>query len=57
VIRLERVDKLYRTHRGDPVLQAGLVGELAQQPERLVGRAVLGVIEEQPRPLDRKSVV
>ena len=41
------VDRLAREHRVGALAQAGVVGELDQQPDRLVGHPVLGVVEEQ----------
>ena len=46
------VDLLAAEHRVDPPAQAGLLGELDEQPQRLVGDAVLRVVEVEPDRLD-----
>ena len=46
------VDLLAAEHRVDPVAQARLLGQLQQEVERLVGDAVLGVVEEEARGLE-----
>ena len=49
------VDVLAGEHRVDPPAQAALLGQLDQQPQRLVRDPVLGVVEEQPLGLGRHA--
>src|SRR5436190_18935390 len=42
---LGRVDRVAGEHRIDPLAQAAFLRELDEQPERLVGDPVLGVVE------------
>ncbi len=44
---LRDVDPLAGEHRLDPVAQARLLGQLDEQPDRLVGDPVLRVVEEE----------
>ena len=50
------VDLLAGEHRVAPLRHAALFGEPQQQPQRLVGDAVLRVVEEQARALGRKAL-
>ena len=50
------VDLLAAEHGVDACFQARFLGQLQQQPQRLVGDAVLGVIEEEPRGLGREPL-
>ena len=50
------VDLLAAKHGVDASFQARFLGQLQQQAERLVGDAVLGVIEEEPRGLGRQPL-
>ena len=50
------VDLLAAEHRVDPRAQAGLLGELDEEAQRLVGDAVLRVVEVDPRGLRRQAL-
>jgi hypothetical protein len=50
------VDLLAAEHGVDPVAQARLLGQPAQQRERLVGDAVLRVVEEEAGGLGREAL-
>ena len=47
------VDLLSPEHRVDLLAEPGLLRQLEEQPQRLVGDPVLGVVEEDPRGLER----
>ena len=49
------VDLVAAEHRVDAIAQLRFLGELQQQPQGLVGDAVLGIIEVNARRLDRQS--
>ena len=53
---LRDIDRVAAKHRLDALAQSGLLGELDQQPQRLVGDAVLGVVEIDPGALDREAL-
>ena len=50
------VDLLAGEHRIAPLRHAALFGQLQQQPQRLVGDAVLRVVEEQARAFGREAL-
>ena len=50
------VDLLAAEHRVDPVAQTGTVRELEEESHRLVGDAVLGVVEVHALSLDREAL-
>ena len=50
------VDAVAAEHRLGPLAQAGLLGELQEEAERLVGDAVLRVVEVQASPLRRQPL-
>ena len=53
---LRDVDLLAAKHGVDVLPQARLLGQRDQQPQRLVGNAVLRIIEEDSRALGRESL-
>ena len=53
---LRDVDPLPPEHGFDALVQPALTGELHQQPHRLVGDPVLGVVEKQPLGLGRQPL-
>ncbi len=50
------VDLVAAKHGVDAVAQARLLGQVEEQPERLVGDAILGVIEEEAGGLGREPL-
>ena len=53
---LGHVDLVATEHRFDSPAQSRLLGELQQQAQRLVGDAVLRVVEVDPRRIDRQAL-
>src|SRR4051812_5404466 len=53
---LRGVDLLATEHGVDPAAEAGLLGELYEEPDRLVGDEVLGVIEVDAGRLGREPL-
>ena len=53
---LRDVDLVAAEHGVDALAQAGLLGELKQQAQRLVGDPVLGIVEIEPGGFDRQPL-
>ena len=53
---LGEVDLVAAEHRIDFPAQAAFVGQAQQQPQGLVGEAMLGIVEIQPRRFQRKAL-